>query len=64
MKRHEMLEKYQGLSRYARPYPINEEEANGREMKHWIRGYRSFQRGAKKARINRIGRQIRRSGEG
>ena len=48
MKQHEMVEKYQGLHGHVRAYTINEDEDTGRELKHWISGYRSFQRGEKR----------------
>ena len=52
MKQYEMVERYQGLPRYVRAYPINEENKNVTEMKNWISGYRAFQRGAKKTIVN------------
>ena len=54
MKQNEMVDKYQGLPRYVRAYPMNEDVASAIEMKNWISGYRAFQRGAEKVTVNTI----------
>ena len=54
MKQHEMICRYQGLPRHVRSCPLNEEEASAVEMKNWTCGYRAFQRGALKIKINTI----------
>ena len=54
MKQHGMIDKYKGLPRYVREHPTNEEVASAIEMKNWISGYRAFQRGAEKVKVNAI----------
>ena len=54
VKQNDMMHRYQGLPRYVRSHPTNEEEAGAVEMKNWIYGYRAFTRGAPKIKINTV----------
>ena len=52
MKKHERIDKCKGLPRCVREYSMNEEVASATEIKNWISGYRAFQRGAEKVKVN------------